>query len=77
MTIKKATILFPLDLYRRLATLARDWHISLSELVTDACRAQYSDERRTAVAELARMALPVGSVEQMKRESGPVVKQVP
>lgn len=70
MTIKKATILFPLDLYRRLATLARDRHISLSELVTDACRAQYS-------AELALMALPVGSVEQMKRESAPVVEQVP
>jgi hypothetical protein len=72
---KKTTILFPPDLYQQLAALARDRRSSVGELVRSACRAQYglADrlERLSAVAELAGLALPVGSVQQMERESVP------
>jgi len=78
---KKTTILFPPDLYQQLATLARDRHSSVAELVRTACRAQYGlanqQERLSAVAELAGMALPVGSVRQMERESVPKAEPIP
>jgi hypothetical protein len=78
--VKKTTILFPPDLYQQLATLARDRHSSVGELVRTACRAQYGlanqRERLSAVAELASMALPVGSVRQMERESVPKAEPI-
>jgi hypothetical protein len=78
--IKKTTILFPPDLYQQLAALARDRRSSVGELVRTACRAQYGlanqRERLSAVAELAGMALPVGSVRQMERESVPKAESI-
>ncbi len=79
--VKKTTILFPPDLYQQLATLARDRRSSVGELVRTACRAQYGlanrQERLSAVAELAGMALPVGSARQMERESVPKAEPTP
>jgi hypothetical protein len=49
--------------------------ISLGELVRRACRDEYGlrsyEDRRRAVAELLSLELPVGSPEEMKRESVP------
>lgn len=72
---KKTTILFPPELHRRLAQLAEQKGTSLGDLVRRACEQQYgitSRERRIEAAEeLAKLALPVGEVRQMIRESVP------
>ena len=70
---KKTTILFPPDLYQRLASLADQRHSSVGELVRAACRAQYSlssrADRLALVDRLGALSLPVGTVEEMERES--------
>lgn len=72
---KKATILFPLDLYEQLAHLAKRRETSVGELVRNACRAQYSlfpkESRLAAVKQLSSLGLPVGTPEEMERESVP------
>jgi hypothetical protein len=78
---KKATILFPRDLYGQLARLARQRDTSVGALVRNACRSQYGfatrESRLSAVAELASLSLLVGSPEEMERESVPVVEPLP
>ena len=70
---KKTTVLFPPELYDDLANLARQRKSSVGELIRDACRAQYfratRSERLALVDELAALRLPVGTVEEMERES--------
>jgi len=70
---KKTTILFPPDLHERLTAIAEQRRSSVSQLVREACRAQYSISTRTdrlaMVEELASMNLPVGTPEEMERES--------
>jgi hypothetical protein len=70
---KKTTILFPPDFYNHLVHLAHQRHSSVGELVREACRVQYSisttTERLALVDELAGLNLPVGSPEEMERES--------
>lgn len=70
---KKTTILFPPDLYQRLASLADQRHSSVGELVREACRSQYSlnsrADRLALVDRLGALSLPVGTVEEMERES--------
>jgi hypothetical protein len=77
----KTTILFPPDLYNRLAQLARQRDSSIGELVREACRAQYSlsttSERLAVVEQLASFSLPVGTPEEMERESVPAVDLMP
>ena len=72
---KKTTILFPPDLYARLKTLAERKGTSMGELVRRACEEQYSlysaEDRVAAVRELAGFSLPVGTPEEMERESVP------
>ena len=72
---KKTTILFPPQLYQRLASLADQRHTSVGELVREACRAQYSltscADRLVLVERLGALTLPVGTVEEMERESVP------
>lgn len=72
---KKTTILFSPELHRRLSQLAARRGRSLGDLVREACELQYgvvgSSEQSTAVAALARLELPVGTVAGMKRESVP------
>ena len=79
--IKKTTILFPPDLYDQLARLAKQRETSVGALVRDACRSQYGlstqAARLSAVAALASLSLPVGSPEEMERESVPVVEPLP
>ena len=78
---KKTTILFPPDLYQRLASLADQRHSSVGELVREACRAQYSltsrADRLALVDCLGALSLPVGTVEEMERESVPAVGPLP
>lgn len=79
--IKKTTILFTPDLYNRLTRLAAQRHSSVGELVREACRKQYSlstrGERLALVDELASFSLPVGTPEEMERESVPAVEPLP
>jgi len=78
--VKKTTILFPPDLHEQLARLARQRKTSLGDLVRSACRSQYGfatrEARLAAVRELASMALPVGTPEEMERESVPTVEPI-
>lgn len=79
--VKKTTILFPPDLYEQLARLAKRRDSSVGELVRSACRAQYSlsskEMRLAAVRGLAAMSLPVGTPEEMERESVPPAEPLP
>jgi len=77
---KKTTILLSPDLHRRLTQLASQQGVSLGELIRSACESQYGIARREArlqaVAALAAMALPVGTPDQMKRESAPAADEL-
>jgi hypothetical protein len=79
--VKKTTILFPPELYGQLAQLAEQRRTSVGELVRSACRKQYAlstrEERLALVAEMATLQLPVGSPEEMARESEPAVEPLP
>jgi len=72
---KKTTILFPPELHDRLSRLAEVRGTSLGELVRRACEIQYRllpvETRLEAVRELASLSLPVGTPEEMERESVP------
>lgn len=78
---KKTTILFPPVLHDHLTRLAAQRRTSLGDLVRRACEAQYGfaspQDRRQAVRELASLALPVGSVAEMKRQSVPPLEELP
>ena len=72
---KKTTILFSPGLHHRLTRLAEQRETSLGELVRSACERAYgsasAEEKVAAVRRMAGLALPVGSVRRMKRESVP------
>ena len=72
---KKTTILFPPDLHARLLRLAAQKGTSLGDLVRTACEKQYGmatlEDRLAAVEALGDMELPVGTPEEMARESVP------
>lgn len=69
------TILFPPDLHRHLSELAARLGVSLGDLVRKACEKQcgYSrgEDRFDAIERLGQLGLPVGEVDEMKRESVP------
>lgn len=77
---KKTTILFPPDLHARLTRLADLKGTSLGELVRSACEKQYglasTEERLAAVKALASLDLPVGTPEEMARESVPAPRDL-
>jgi Ribbon-helix-helix protein, copG family len=70
---REITIRLPQDLYDRLASLAKHRNSSVGELVREACRAQYSlaslKDRLSLLDQLAALQLPVGTVEEMERDS--------
>ncbi len=70
---KKTTILFSPELHCRLTDLAARRGRSLGDLVREACEVQYGVvggcDQVAAVTALARLNLPVGTPEEMKRES--------
>jgi hypothetical protein len=72
---KKTTILLPPRLHRNLAKIAKAQRTSIGDLVRRACLAQYGhfsvEERVRAAKAMAALSLPVGTPEQMKRESIP------
>ena len=77
---KKTTILFPPDLHARLIRLAKQKGTSLGDLVRSACERQYGlatvEERLAAVEALAGLDLPVGTPEEMARESVPTLEEL-
>jgi len=77
---KKTTILFPPDLHSRLLRLAKQKGTSLGDLVRSACERQYGlatlEDRLAAVEALAALDLPVGSPEEMARESVPTPEEL-
>jgi hypothetical protein len=78
---RKLAILFPPDLYGQLDRVARQRKTSVGELVREACRAQYllstRQDRLAMVGQLAGLSLPVGTPDEMKRESVPAVEPLP
>jgi hypothetical protein len=78
---KKTTVLFPPDLYRDLAQLARRQKSSVGELIRNACRTQYflttRAQRMAIVDEMAALHLPVGTPEEMERESVSTAEPLP
>jgi hypothetical protein len=72
---KKTTILFTPDLHRHLVKLAKQRGVSLGQLVRQACEERYGyispDEKLGAVEEMRALSLPVGDVDEMKKESVP------
>jgi len=72
---KKTTVLFPPELHDRLVKLAAQLGTSLGDLVRTACEKQYGvvspDDRLAALRALSELALPVGDIVAMKRESVP------
>ena len=79
--VKKTTILFPPDLYGQLAQVARQRKTNVGELVREACLAQYSlasrEDRLAMVSQLAGLSLPVGTPDELKRESVPAIDALP
>ena len=77
---KKTTILFPPELHERLSKLAAQRGESLGLLVRSACERQYGlsslEERLAAVEDLASLDLPVGTPEEMARESVPTPEEI-
>jgi predicted DNA-binding protein len=77
---KKTTILFSPDLHERLVRLAAQRNTSIGDLVRTAVEQQYClvsmEERLEAVAALSELNLPVGSVEEMERESVPTPEEI-
>lgn len=78
---KHATVVLAPDLHERLVRLAEREGVSVDELIRRACEQQYgvarTDDRRSAVRELAALSLPVGTVEEMKQESLPSPDETP
>jgi hypothetical protein len=78
---KKTTVLFPPALYEDLTNLAKQRKSSVGELIRDACRAQYflttRAERLALVDQMASLQLPVGTPEEMERESVPFIEPLP
>ena len=77
---KKTTILFSPDLHERLTRLARQRKTSIGELVRTAVERQYGlvsrEERLAAVGALGELGLPVGSPEEMEKESVPTPEEI-
>jgi hypothetical protein len=69
---KKATILFPPKLYKRLVAVAREQKRSVGELLRDAALIQYGEggiaSRLKAVEELAQLNATTAEPDQLEEE---------
>jgi len=76
---KRTTILSPTDMHRFLKELAKANKTSLGQLVRSACESKYGyvsrEERVKAVEEMYKLSLPVGTPEEMERESVPAPEE--
>ena len=72
---KKTTILLTPKLHSHLSRIAKAQRTSIGDLVRRACQAQYGHfsraDRVRAARGIASLSLPVGTPEDMKRESVP------
>ena len=78
---KKTTILLSPDLHAFLEQRARVERKSIGELIREACVRQYRyvsrEDRIRAAEELVVMNAPVGTVEEMRRESNRFLDEPP
>jgi hypothetical protein len=77
---KRTTILLTPGLHERLTRIAARRGVSLGELVRTACEREYGepspDDRLAAVRELVALDLPVGTPEEMARQSVAAPKEL-
>lgn len=77
----KTTILLSRDYHKYLTGLAKQRGVSLGRLIREACEARYGsvsrEDRLRAVRELCKLNLPVGTPEEMERESVPEPEEFP
>lgn len=77
---RKTTILLSPALHARLMELSAARRVSIGELIRQACEQSYGDQalerRREAFRRLTSLNLPVGAVEEIKRQSVPAPKAI-
>lgn len=77
---KKTTILLSPALHTRLMELSSARGVSMGELIRQACEQTYGDQalerRREAFRRLTSLNLPVGTVEEMERQSVPAPEDI-
>ena len=79
MVSKKTTVDFPAAFHDRLARIAGDRHMSVADLVREACELRYGkpgpyddltvEERLAALREMRQLNAPVGTPAEMDREA--------
>jgi hypothetical protein len=73
---KKTTVLFSHEQFSNLKKLAKARKRSIGELIRSACEKQYGlvphEEALEAVKALSELSLPVGSMEEMKKQLNPL-----
>ena len=73
---KKTTVLFSHEQFSNLKKIAKAKKRSIGNLIRSACEKEYGlvpqDEALDAVDALSKLSLPVGSVQEMKRQLNPI-----
>lgn len=76
----KTTILLPADMHRDLSRMAKARKTSLGQLVREACASKYGcvprEDRVKAVEEMYKLSAPVGTPEEMERQSVPTPEEL-
>ena len=77
---KKTTVLFSHEQFSNLKKLAKARNRSIGNLIRSACEKQYGlvpqDEALEAVDALSKLSMPVGSVQEMKRQLNPIKESI-
>jgi hypothetical protein len=75
---KKTTVLFSHEQFSNLKKLAKARRRSIGDLIRSACEKQYGlvphEEALEASEALSKLSLPVGTVEEMKKQLNPLKK---
>jgi hypothetical protein len=78
---KKTTVLFSREQFSNLKKLAKARKRSIGDLIRSACEKQYGlvphEEAVQAADALAKLSLPVGSIQEMKKQLNPLKEYHP